>query len=216
LFEQRIKALRKGLGLTQGALALRLGLSQQAVAKWESGQSSPDYHMLVKLAKALEIEPDQLFTHTGAGTHSAMSTAEWEQSMDIRPVAPFELKMIPGLGVVRAGYGLPAEEDGQGMEPAAVHDPSGYFYLVVEGDSMEPRIWDNDLALVRKQSVLDDGDVGVVVYGDGEGTLKRFHKKGDTVALQAFNPAYETLILAGDELDKLIIIGKVVETKTRW
>jgi repressor LexA len=81
---------------------------------------------------------------------------------------------------------------------------------------MEPGIRDKDLALVRKQATLEDGDLGVVVYGDGEGTLKRFHRKGNTVALQAFNPAYETLILAGEELEKLYIIGKVVETRTKW
>ena len=59
---QRIKALRREKELTQGALALRLGLTQQAVAKWESGQSAPDYHMLVKLAEALAVEPDTLFS----------------------------------------------------------------------------------------------------------------------------------------------------------
>ncbi|MCL1848201.1 MAG: XRE family transcriptional regulator [Clostridiales bacterium] len=186
---QRIKALRQGLGLTQGALALRMGLTQQAIAKWEAGKSSPDYHMLVRLAQALDVGADMLF-----------STSE----------------MVPVIGEVKAGFGLPAYEEEQGLEPAMVKDPSQYFYLTVQGDSMEPRIHDKDLALIRKQPTLEDGDLGVVVYGDGEGTIKRFYHKGDTVALQAFNPAYETLILSGDELDKLIIIGKVVETKTRW
>ena len=135
---------------------------------------------------------------------------------DIRPYIPHEHKSIPVVGVVRAGYGLQAEEDGLSMELAAVHDPSRYFYLVVQGDSMEPGIRDKDLALIRKQPTLEDGDLGVIIFGDGEGTIKRYHKKGETVALQAFNPAYETLILSGDELEKLYIVGKVIETKTRW
>jgi len=199
---QRIKALRKERELSQSALALRMGLTQQAIGKWETGKSSPDYHMLVRLAHALGVEPELLFDSAdffGVGRERYYGE-----------------QMVPVLGVVRAGYGLPAEEEAQGREPADVRDPSQYFYLVVQGDSMEPGIKDKDLALIRKQSILEDGDLGVVVYGDGEGTIKRYHRKGDTVALQAFNPAYETLILAGEDLERLYIIGKVVETKTRW
>ena len=81
---------------------------------------------------------------------------------------------------------------------------------------MEPRIQDGDLALVRRQPMLDDGDLGVVVFGDGEGTLKRFRRKGNAVVLQPFNPAYESVILDGEELEHLYIAGKVVETKAQW
>jgi len=220
----RIKALRKERGLSQSALALRMGLTQQAVGKWEAGRSTPDYHMLVRLARALRVEPDLLFDPqdfplTG---NSALSNRKedfrrrWIAEKEIPLALPHEQKMVPVLGAVKAGYGLPAEESGQDREPAMVKDSSRYFYLVVQGDSMEPRIRDQDLALVRKQPVLDDGDLGVFVVGGEEGTIKRFHKKGDCVELQAFNPAYETLVLRGEELEKLYIIGKVVETKTRW
>ena len=224
---QRIRLLRKERELSQSALALRMGVTQQAIGKWETGKSTPDYHVLVKLARALGIEPDQLFDPAdfspavGPQKRREEDSREsarrrWIEEMGIAPGASFKQEMVPVLGVVRAGYGLPADEEEMGWEPASVKDPSQYFYLVVQGDSMEPGIRDKDLALVRKQPALEDGDIGVVVYGDGEGTIKRYHKKGDTVALQAFNPAYETLILAGAELEKLFIIGKVMETKTRW
>jgi repressor LexA len=212
---ERIKVLRKDKGLSQAALAFRLGLTQQAVYKWEAGLSSPDYPMLVKLALALEIEPERLFS-PAESPRALRDVRRRMDEMDIRPYLPAEQKLVPVLGTVRAGYGLPAEEEAQGLEPAAVSDPSRYFYLVVQGDSMEPGIRDQDLALIRKQSALDDGDLGVVIYGDGEGTIKRFHRKGQTVALQAFNPAYETVILSGEDLETLVIIGKVIETKTRW
>ncbi len=124
--------------------------------------------------------------------------------------------LVPVLGTVRAGYGAFAYEEEQGREPANVRDPENYFYLLVKGDSMEPRIQNGDLALVRRQPVLDDGDLGVVVFGEGEGTLKLFRKKGNAVVLQPFNPAYEPVILSGEELDHLYVAGKVVETRARW
>ena len=82
---------------------------------------------------------------------------------------------------------------------------------------MEPRIQDGDLALVHRQSTLEDGDLGVVVFGeDGEGTLKKFIRRGNAVILQPFNPEYQPQVLVGEELDQLYIAGKVVETKAKW
>jgi len=205
---RRIKELRKETGLSQAALALRLGLTQQAIGKWETGRSAPDYHMLVKIAKALGVRADVFFDRSYRRPGYADVLGE--------PTLPYGSVMVPMLGPVKAGYGLEAQEEHGEYEPAQVKDASRYFYLEVTGDSMEPRIRDKDLALVRKQATLEDGDLGVFIYGDGEGTIKRFYRKGDTVALQAFNPAYETLILSGDDLERLRIIGKVVETKTRW
>ncbi len=224
MFSRRLKALRKERGLTQAALAARLGLSQQAVGKWEAGHSSPDPDMLVRLAQVLAVPPQHLLDEEsrkpgpGPEDRSAKDILRrrWGRPAGVQPFYPEEQKLIPILGAVKAGYGLPAQEEDWGQETAAVKDPAQYFYLVVQGDSMEPRIHEGDLALVRKQPALEDGDLGVVVYGDGDGTIKRFHRKGDAVVLQAFNPAYETLILAGADLEKLYVIGKVVETKARW
>ena len=84
-------------------------------------------------------------------------------------------------------------------------------------DSMEPRISDGDLALVHRQNTLDNGDLGVLVYGsDGEGTLKKYIQRGNSVVLHPFNPAYEEMVIKGEELDHLYIAGKVVETKAKW
>ena len=58
--------------------------------------------------------------------------------------------------------------------------------------------------------------VGVVVNGDGEGTLKRFRRRGNAVLLQPFNSSYDTVILSGEALEHLYIAGKVIETKAQW
>ena len=71
---------------------------------------------------------------------------------------------IPVIGTVRAGYNSLAYNDDFGYEYANVRNPDEYFYLIVRGDSMEPRIKDGDLALVHKQPTLNDGDLGVIVF----------------------------------------------------
>lgn len=204
MFGERLKQLRKQNKVTQTDLATRLGITQQAVGKWETGRSSPDPQTLMMLAEFFAVSTD------------ALLGLENLPIGKVRPYIAAAEVQIPVVGMVRAGYGALAYEDDCGTEPANVRDPENYFYLVVKGDSMEPRIQDGDLALVHRQQTLDDGDLGVVVFGEGEGTLKRFRCKGNAVFLQPFNPAYETLIVAGEELEHLYIAGKVVETKARW
>lgn len=194
--------LRKERKMSQSQLARELQITQQAVGKWETGKSTPDLDTLRKIAEYFQTSVDFLL-----GIDKLVENAIAVDSGDYA---------IPIIGTVRAGYNALAYNEDFGVEYANVRNPEEYFYLIVKGDSMEPRIKDGDLALVHKQSTLNDGDLGVIVYGDNEGTLKRFVKKGDTVILQPFNPEYEAKVITGEELNDVYIAGKVVETKTKW
>lgn len=206
MFAERLKQLRNEKGYTQKSLSAELGVSQQAVGKWETGRSSPDPAVLVQLATLLGTSADSLL---GIGTEESDSAVQ-------RFFGGYEESPIPVVGTVRAGYGALAFEEDYGVEYARVKDPANYFYLVVKGDSMEPRIQDGDLALVHRQPTLENGDLGVMVFGEGEGTLKRYIQRGNAVVLQPFNPAYQPKVLKGEELEQLFIAGKVVETKAKW
>lgn len=201
VFAQRLKELRKQNGLSQASLAQQLGMTQQAVGKWERGTATPDPQTIAKLAEIFNVPSDVLLGLDAGG---------------IRPYSSGQEFLVPILGTVRAGYGLFAEQEELGREYARVKDPESYFYLEVKGDSMEPRICEGDLALVHRQNTLNSGDLGVVVFGEGEGTLKKYVIKGDTVVLQPFNPAYPPQILTGEDLNSLFIAGKVVQTIRRW
>ena len=200
MFKDRLKEFRKAAGLSQAQLSARVGVSQQAVGKWENGKSSPDPDTLTALAKLLGVSTDDLLGKAPVPSFSL----------------PYAQTGIPVVGTVRAGYGALAYEEDYGTELASVKDPSSYFYLVVKGDSMEPRIREGDLALVHKQPTLDSGDLGVLIYGEGEGTLKRYLVRGSSVVLQPFNPDYEELVLSGEELEHLHVVGKVVKTVSQW
>lgn len=201
LFSQQIKNLRKERKLSQSRLARDLQVTQQAVGKWETGKSTPDSDTLRKIAEYFGTSVDFLL-----GVNKTIKNA-------VSFAPDFA---IPIIGTVKAGYNSFAFNDDYGVEYANVRDPENYFYLIVKGDSMEPRIKDGDLALVHKQNTLNDGDLGVIVYGDNEGTLKRFVKKGEMIILQPFNPEYEAKVITGEDLNNVYIAGKVVETKTKW
>ena len=207
MFSQQLKTLRKARGLSQKSLAAQLDVTQQAVGKWETGRSTPDPATVARLAELLGTTTDFLL---------GVAPVQESRTQFGSPVRLYSECPVPVVGTVRAGYGALAFEEDYGTELAPVKDPASYFYLIVKGDSMEPRIHDGDYALVHRQPTLDSGDLGVMVFGEGEGTLKRYVQRGNAVVLQPFNPDYDELVIRGEELDQLYIAGKVVETKTKW
>ena len=187
-FSELLKQCRKKQGVSQAELAAKLGVTQQAVGKWESGKSSPDPSTVARIAELLNTTADYLL-----GLYRPVSNVSAPEE---RFFGSYSESLIPVIGTVKAGYGALAFEEDYGQEYARVKDPSNYFYLVVRGDSMEPRIQDGDLALVHKQDTLENG--------------------GNCVVLQPFNPAYNELVIKGEDLNHLHIAGRVVETKAKW
>lgn len=165
MFAERLKEARKAKRYSQAEVSRMLGVTQQAVGKWETGRSTPDPQTVARLAEILDTPTDVLL---GLRKESGAASAVGRNAF-----SRYTESQIPVVGTVRAGYGALAFEEDYGKEYACVKDPENYFFLVVKGDSMEPRISDGDLALVHRQNTLDNGDLGVLVYGaDGEGTLK--------------------------------------------
>ena len=209
MFADRLREARKAKRYSQTEVSRMLGVTQQAVGKWETGRSTPDPQTVARLAEILDTTADALL-----GLQQAPATAP---AVGRNAFSRYTESLVPVVGTVRAGYGALAFEEDYGKEYASVKDPQNYFYLVVKGDSMEPRISDGDLALVHRQNTLENGDLGVLVYGsDGEATLKKYIQRGNSVILHPFNPDYEELVIKGEELDHLYIAGKVVETKAKW
>ncbi len=205
MFKLRLKKLRNINKISQTKLSKELGVSQQAVGKWETGRCTPDPQTLATLAGFFNVSTDYLL---GIDNIISDNSSKFNNG--------FSEQLIPIIGTVRAGYNALAFEEDYGSEYASVKNPEKYFYLIVKGDSMEPRISDGDLALVHRQETLDNGDLGVVVYAEGNGTLKKFIKRDNAIILQPFNPSYQAEIIMGEDLNNLYIVGKVVETKTKW
>lgn len=90
-FGQRIAALRKERGMTQEALGQRLGITNQAVSKWESDQCCPDIMQLPALADVFEISLDALFGRAEPAAQPAreetvIDTLPWEDNEDLHAV----------------------------------------------------------------------------------------------------------------------------------
>lgn len=122
--------------------------------------------------------------------------------------ALIDAREVPILGRIPAGKPLLAEENIEGFLTVTSEIARGkVFALKVKGDSMiDVGILDGDFVTVRCQGTAENGEI-VCALINGEATLKRFYKKGDTVTLKAENRSYAPITISQGEFR---IMGKVV------
>ncbi len=123
---------------------------------------------------------------------------------------------IPVMGRIAAGVPISAiQSQSHSITVSPDMIASGeHFALEVRGDSMiEAGILDGDIVVVRRQDVANTGDIIVALIDDEEATLKRFRRRGSSIALEAANPAYETRVLGPDRVK---IQGKLVSLFRRY
>ena len=114
------------------------------------------------------------------------------------PVEAVQALELPVMGRIAAGVPIEAiaEISHHIAVPGSMLSGRGHHYaLEVKGDSMiEAGINDGDIVVIREQSTADNGDIVVALVEEQEATLKRFRRRGNMIALEAANPAYETRV----------------------
>lgn len=202
--QNRLKNLRKEFNYTQKDMGDILGITASAYGFYEQGRTEPTLDILEKLSNVFSVSIDYILGNDDVRLKN-------EIKID-------NVVKLPVLGSVRAGTGGWAIEEVVGHEYAfnLCADTSDYYYLKVKGDSMEPRISEGDLALVKKQSDVESGDLAIVLINGDEGVIKRVIKKDDCLELHSFNAYYPVRVFSGQALQDVKIIGKVINTTRHW
>lgn len=194
-----IKSLRIENHLTQSALAELCGVHQTAVSQWENGRTMPDAESLKILSDVLNASIDTILGNSSSSEKGVR---------------------IPVLGYVRAGIPVEAVEEIIDYEEISPHlaATGDFFGLYIRGSSMEPRICEGDIVIVRKQSDIDSGDVAVVLVNSMDATVKKVIKNGTGISLVPFNSDYSVMNFSAEDISKLpvSIIGKVIELRRKF
>ncbi|KQT48712.1 LexA family transcriptional regulator [Aureimonas sp. Leaf454] len=140
-----------------------------------------------------------------AAAPSARTDVEPLPKSGRRPVGPSTegLVSIPVMGRIAAGVPISAIQNNTHSLslPPDMIGAGEHYALEVRGDSMiEAGILDGDTVVIRKAETATQGDIVVALVDDEEATLKRFRRKGDTISLEAANPAYETKTFISDRV----------------
>ena len=196
----RIKSIRTELGIKQIDLAQRLNIRQNTLSNWETGKSEPDSAMLKKLAQELETTVDYLVGGPPPGKISGVR--------------------IPVLGDVAAGIPIEAVTDIVDYEEidAALARTGEFFGLRIKGASMEPRMREGDVVIVRRQDTADTGDTVVVLVNGDSATVKKIKYGPDGITLLPTNPTFDPLFYSAAEVEQLPVrvIGRVVELRAKY
>lgn len=208
-----IKSKRLGMDLSLREFAKLCDLSHTHIDSIEKGL---DYRTgkpvrvtndtLAKIANAINVDPSLLFDLSlGIAT-------DGKENPVIR---------VPVLGRIVAGIPLEAITEIIDFEeiPRAIASKGEYFALLVKGNSMEPRIRENDVVIVKKQSTVDSGELAIVLINGHDATLKKVTRQDDGILLTAFNPeVYSPCFYSNEQILKLPveILGKVVELRGKF
>ncbi len=120
---------------------------------------------------------------------------------------------LPVIGRIAAGLPIEAIETGESslFVSKFLTKGSDSFILEIKGESMiDAGINDGDYAIIKKQSSANNGEIVVALTDENEATLKRFRKRGDTIALEAANELFETRIYSAGQISiQGILIGLI-------
>lgn len=196
-FGAKLKNIRISMGLSQEEFAKKLNTTKQVISRYETEQRTPKITIAQEYADVLGISLHDLIDNN----------VDFPSADNIMPIP--KMAKIPLLGNIACGNPITAEENLDGFV-SAPEEISADFALRCKGDSMiGARILDGDIVLIRQQPDVEDGEIAAVLI-DNEATLKRVHKKAGCLILNPANPAYEPIVITGEELNDVRIIGKAV------
>lgn len=194
---------RKELGLTLLQIAKQMDVSQATVQRWESGNiKSLRHEKITRLAEILCVSPAAL-----------MGWEDPESSIpDILPL-PKTYK-VPLVGAMAYAQPIPTMEDAEETVDVPENIHADFALRCKDDTMMNARIFDGDIVYIRKQEQVENGKIAAVLIAGSaeitEAALKRVYCSGDQLILQAENPAFAPIMLAGRAISQVRILGKAV------
>lgn len=210
-YEDRIRPLidaKRKEGVSYSQMEIDMGLPAHSINKWNSGTNQSYTKKYEVLSSYLGVPISYLLGETD---DPAPRRADYAA-----PTVATDTVTFHSIGDVAAGYnGIAFEELTEDdieipLSYLRGRKPEEYFVLRVKGDSMYPEYQDGDHVLILRQSTMDhSGQVGVVIYDDDAGTLKRveYVMGEDWMTLRPINPLYKPVTIRDEDLEHCRVLG---------
>lgn len=187
--------------ITQKDIAVIAGVFQQSVSNWLAGKLMPRMGAIEKIAEYFDVAKSDL--------------------LEMKDGYESKATRIPVLGTVKAGIPITAVQEILDYEEISSEMArcGEYFALRIKGDSMEPRMHEGDVVIVKQQSTVDSGQIAIVLVNGDEATVKKVRFRNNGIELIAFNSyAYEPHFYSAEDIQRLPveIIGRVVELRAKF
>ncbi len=205
---ERIKKALSIRNMRQSDLVEKTGIGKSSISTYLSGAYEPKQRNIYKIAKALDV------------------SEAWLMGADV-PMSRIDLSSISSSAVTiniygRVSAGIPLEMIEDIIDTEEISEELArtgeFFGLQIHGDSMEPKISEGDIVIVRKQDDAETGDTVIATVNGTDATCKRLRKYRDGIELIATNPSYEPMYFSNQDIvEKPVrILGKVVELRAKF
>lgn len=207
----RIRQVRQEQDVTQQELADYIGVSKQAVYKYENNiVTNIPTDKVDAIAKRLKVSPAYLMGWEEQPSPAASRKPTIPPGFEPMP----KMRKIPLIGSIACGTPITAEQNIEKMVdvPESIRCD---FSLTCHGDSMvDAGIHDRDVVYIHIQPEVENGQIAAVRIGE-EATLKRVYYSDGVLTLMPANPAYAPMVYSGPQLDEVQIEGRAVGW-THW
>lgn len=206
-FTNRLNKAISLRGIKPIELSEKTGIDKSKISSYMSGRYKAKQDGVYLLAHALDVSEVWLM-----GYDVPMERNDNIES-NVFPIADIP-KKVPVVGKISAGLPILATENIEGYEFAPssqIKEGYTYFYLRVQGDSMNLKFNEGDIVLVQKQDTLENDEIGVILVDGNDATVKKYKSENGLVILEPMstNPSNTVQIYNPKKVD-IKIIGKVI------
>lgn len=189
--------------LSPADLSRDLHIKQTTVSGWMNEYKVPRADAMDKLCSYLRVTRSDLVSDSAKDN---VQTKGVKIRIYGRVAAGVPLEMIDDI------------YDEEEIHPDMLRGGQEYFGLVIHGDSMEPRMKEGDIVIVRKQEDAETGDTVIVTVNGDDATCKRLKKYRDGIELIGTNPSFNPIFFSEAEIQQkpVRILGKVVELRAKF
>ncbi|EGQ3384991.1 helix-turn-helix domain-containing protein [Staphylococcus pseudintermedius] len=202
MFSKNLKYLRKKHDMEQIDLAKKLGRkSASSISEWEKGKYTPKMKTLSELARLFNVSINDLMEKDLSNT---------KIQIDTLPVTA-----IPVVAKISAGLPIYIEEniiEYTYIPSQMTRGGKELFGLKVSGDSMDKEFREDDVVIVEKDAVVENGQIGVVNVNGYNATVKRIRYSDDKIVLLPESNNNEHLPQVYTNDDEIKVVGKVVSS----
>ena len=196
---KNLKKYLKLYNVSRTQLSESLDISYSTISDWVNGNAYPRIDKIEMMANYFGINKSDLVEENYNNETSALR--------------------IPVLGSVAAGIPITAVEDILDYEevPISWQNQGEFFGLKIKGDSMDPKIDDGDVVIVRQQSDANSGDTVIALVNGDDATCKRLEKTDNGIMLVSTNAKYPPMFFTKEDIatKPVVILGKVVELRSK-
>ena len=205
---ERIKQLRKQNNMTMEELGKLIGVQRQAIQKYENGTVTNIPRSAIEImAKRFGVSPSYLLCFE--------EDVKYCDGMEITDAV-----RIPVLKNTAEGTSAQVAQQIIGYEEISreIALSGRYFAMKVEDRSMQPRICEDDMLIVREQKDAESGDIVIAVVNGCEVICRKLFRYEKGMILMPLNTSYQPMMFSNQEISEKVvqIIGKVIENRQRF